>query len=381
MGAASGSEAIRTVQEVLLVDGLQHLAHGVLDQLVLERRDANWPRLPLGFGDVDTSDRLMAIPLRLQPRVQVLEVRLQALSVLLLGDPIHPYRRVCTLAAIGSLAGPAHRSDAPVSGTVLRVRVSLFPLPSKVLVTCLPMSRHWAWFPPEVHLNTGRLCSAGSGCHAVPRRHRSYAALRLPAPFGHGSGSPCLWPPSMRTLVLCHLWADDTCARRRVVRRRRVTGSPLRPGYVEERRGPPRLLDRPLRTCRGRTPRRIHSPPRPENSRRRLLLPSGNPGPSASGKTIGFGAAVPRPARSHAYASPVLFPRPAQGLLPARAGSPLAGRDLHPLDDKRSFMKSSHPPIPFDQQGLVALHFLSAHRSTWHHLLCNARTTLLLRPT
>jgi hypothetical protein len=29
----------------------------------------------------------------------------------------------------------------------------------------------------------------------------------------------------MRTLVLCHE-ADDTCARQRVVRRRRVTGSP-----------------------------------------------------------------------------------------------------------------------------------------------------------
>ena len=137
-----------------------------------------------------------------------------------------------------------------------------------------------------------------------------------------------------------------------------------KPGCVEERRGPPRLLGRPLRACRGRTPRRIHSPPRPDNSRRGSLLPSGNPGPSASGKTIGFGAAVPRPARSHAYASPALFPRPAQGLLPAQAGSPLAGRDLHPLDDKRSFMKSSHPPIPFDQQGLVALNFLYSGSNT-----------------
>jgi hypothetical protein len=122
------------------------------------------------------------------------------------------------------------------------------------------------------------------------------------------------------------------------------------------------VLDRPLRTCSGRTPRRIPSPPRPDNSRRGLLLPSGNTGPLASGKTRGFGAAVPRPARSHAYASRAVFPRPAQGLLPAQAGSPLAGRDLHPLDDKRSFMKSSHPPIPFDQQGLVALYFLSVQK-------------------
>ena len=45
-----------------------------------------------------------------------------------------------------------------------------------------------------------------------------------------------------------------------------------------------------------------------------------------------------------------------------RGGQPrraLAGRVLHPLDDKRSFMESSHPPIPIDQQGLVALFSLS----------------------
>src|SRR5215470_6981376 len=103
--------------------------------------------------------------------------------------------------------------------------VTLVPLPSEVLVTCRPMSKHWAWFPSEVHTNTGRLCSAGSRCYPVPQRPRSYAALRLPASVGHGSGSPCQWPTSLRALVLC-LVADDTCAHQRVVRRRRVTGSP-----------------------------------------------------------------------------------------------------------------------------------------------------------
>jgi nucleotide-binding universal stress UspA family protein len=34
----------------------------------------------------------------------------------------------------------------------------------------------------------------------------------------------------------------------------------------------------------------------------------------------------------------------------------LAGRVSHPLDGERSFLESSHPPFPFDQQGLVALH-------------------------
>src|SRR5215470_17304451 len=53
---------------------------------------------------------------------------------------------------------------------------------------------------------------------------------------------------------------------------------------------------------------------------------------------------------------------PSQGLLPARAGSPLAGRVSHPLDDVQSFMKVSPPPIPFDQPCLVALIFLSVLR-------------------
>ena len=83
-----------------------------------------------------------------------------------------------------------------------------------------------------------------------------------------------------------------------------------------------------------------------------------NPALSASGKTIGFGAAVPRPARSPAHASQIPSLESAPGLLPAQAGSPLAGRDLHPLDDARSFMVASHPPILFDQPCLVAPEFL-----------------------
>ncbi len=46
---------------------------------------------------------LMAVPLFLQPCVQLLEGCLQVLPVLFLGDPIHSYRRIGTLTAIGSL--------------------------------------------------------------------------------------------------------------------------------------------------------------------------------------------------------------------------------------------------------------------------------------
>jgi hypothetical protein len=89
----------------------------------------------------------------------------------------------------------------------------------------------------------------------------------------------------------CASEADDTCARQRVVRRRRVTGSPLHRGFVEERRGPPRLRGHPLRACHGRTPRRRR--PLLAQFSQGSLLPSGNSAPWASGKSIGFGAACP----------------------------------------------------------------------------------------
>jgi hypothetical protein len=160
----------------------------------------------------------------------------------------------------------------------------------------------------------------------------------------------------MRTLVLCLMGRRHVCPH---TRRASETGHRLSatPGCVEERRGPPGFLDRPLRTCCGRTPRRIPSPPRPLTQG--LLLPSLKNSTLGIRKDLGFGAAVPRPARSHAYASQPPSLESAQGLRPARAGSPLAGQDSHLLDGRRSFMVASHPPIPSDQPCLVALFFLS----------------------
>jgi len=82
-------------------------------------------------------------------------------------------------------------------------------------------------------------------------------------------------------------------------------------------------------------------------------------------KVIVFEAKYPRPTRSRAYASPASLPRPSPGSLPARTGSPLAGRVSHPQDDVRNFMESiAIPPIPIDQQSLVALYVLLAPPSS-----------------
>ena len=117
--------------------------------------------------------------------------------------------------------------------------------------------------------------------------------------------------------------------------------------------------------------------PRPYFSLRRSADGSSSPSRkrerSASGTNIVFEATHPRPTRSRAYASPASLPRPSQGSLPARAGSPLTGRVSHPLDDERNFMESSHPPIPIDQQSLVALNCLSSWLTG--HSLCRLRAS------
>jgi hypothetical protein len=62
---------------------------------------------------------------------------------------------------------------------------------------------------------------------------------------------------------------------------------------------------------------------------------------------------------------PLLAHRDGEVAVAFRQSSTLGIRDgmVFEADDERSFMESSHPPFPFDQQGLVALEFLSASRT------------------
>src|SRR6266446_10833539 len=105
-------------------------------------------------------------------------------------------------------------------------------------------------------------------------------------------------------------WADDTCTRRRVVRRRRVTGSP------QDRNGSRRGEGLPgygaILFVRALVEHPAGYGPLLAQITQRSLWPSSNPALSASRKDIGFGAAFPWPARSHAYASPIPFLKPSQ---------------------------------------------------------------------
>jgi hypothetical protein len=50
--AASRPEAVAEAQEVGLVDGVQHLGHRTLDNLILERGNAERPAAAITFRDV-----------------------------------------------------------------------------------------------------------------------------------------------------------------------------------------------------------------------------------------------------------------------------------------------------------------------------------------
>ena len=269
--------------------------------------------------------------------------------------PRLPLRR--HVAGERRVRGPAPQAHAPARGTVLRVPVALVPLPSHVPVTCPPMARPWPWFPPEVPLNTGGLCAAGAGGHAVPRLRRSSAALRLPAPFRHRSGSPGSWPPAMRALCSLPQGADDTGARHvpcvgdgsPALRHagmgrgeaRASPGTGPSSSYVPWSHTPPETPPSlPRRyVCRGGMAFRVKQDPRPP------------------GRREVSGPHAPWPTRSHADASPTTFLGSSQGWLPAPAGSPLAGRVLHPLDDTRRFMKLSHLHSP--STGIAWSHCIS----------------------
>ncbi len=184
------------------------------------------------------------------------------------------------------------------------------------------------------------------------------------ASFSRGFGSPRQRPTSWGRRLFCRLTRRPVRAPANTPALEMDHRLSIQPETPEERQGPPGLLGRPLPACRGATPRRIRPRLAPtslrEDLRRGRHRLREKKERSASGMNIVFEATYPRPTCSCAYASPISLPRPSQGSLPTRAGSPLAGRASYPLDDERNFMESSHPPIPIDQQSLVALNCLSS---------------------
>src|SRR5271157_4458691 len=83
MLAASGAKSIRESEEVLLVNRVQHLDQRALDDLVLQRGDAERALPPVGLRDIPTPRRLRPIRSPVDAAVQTLEACLQIVAVIL----------------------------------------------------------------------------------------------------------------------------------------------------------------------------------------------------------------------------------------------------------------------------------------------------------
>ena len=86
--AAPRPEPVGEAEEVRLVDGVQHLHHRPLDDLVLQRGDAERPLPAVGLGDVLPPRRLRPVGTPLYASVQVSEVALETRLVLVPGDAV-----------------------------------------------------------------------------------------------------------------------------------------------------------------------------------------------------------------------------------------------------------------------------------------------------
>ena len=93
MRTALGPEAVRETKKVLFVDGVQHLDDGALDDLILQRGNAERPLPPVRLRDVGPPNRACSERAPFHPGGQVVEMTLQRLAVVLPRFPIDSRRR------------------------------------------------------------------------------------------------------------------------------------------------------------------------------------------------------------------------------------------------------------------------------------------------
>src|ERR1700682_1372586 len=86
MLAASRSESIREAEEILLVDGLQNVHDGLLDDLVLQAQNAEWPLGTVRLRDVCPSGWARPIAAPMHSIVQVFQFLFERFSI---GLPCH----------------------------------------------------------------------------------------------------------------------------------------------------------------------------------------------------------------------------------------------------------------------------------------------------
>jgi hypothetical protein len=81
--ATPGSKSVGEAEEILLVDGVEHLHYCALENFVLKRGDAERPLPAVGLGDVRPASWLRPVRSTMQSGVQLSEILFELLAVLL----------------------------------------------------------------------------------------------------------------------------------------------------------------------------------------------------------------------------------------------------------------------------------------------------------
>jgi len=184
------------------------------------------------------------------------------------------------------------------------------------------------------------------------------------ASFSHDFGSPRPWPTPMHELVL---------NRPRVLLRTRDASETgyrfsARPDCFEERGGPPGLLGRPLHACRGATPRRTRPLLAPTSLRedlrrgRHRLREKQN---ARHPEWHSFRGHVPTAHTLACLRFAGLVTETVARLATGSGGLTLDRAGFAPAGRRTIFHGViANPPIPIDQQSLVALKSLPAQRAS-----------------
>lgn len=101
MLAPPWSEAVAEPEEVFLVDRVQHLDQRALDDLILQRRDAERARSAIRLRHERPPRRLCSIRSPMNTAVQVLEPALDILAVVAPCHLVHASRRLAFQRVIG----------------------------------------------------------------------------------------------------------------------------------------------------------------------------------------------------------------------------------------------------------------------------------------
>src|SRR5919106_2093102 len=226
--AAPRPEAVGETEEVRLVDGVQHLHYRALDDLVLQRGDAERPLPAVRLGDVLPPGRLRPVGAPLYASMQIREVGLEVRLVLVPGDAVDAR---CGFA-LQLVKRKAQQVDVhmvqerrqpdlliPPCGATYAVHCLGYACPALGLVRAAP-DRIALGPAPSLH----RLRSRKRGL--VRRLHRYYERVRLPPAVHHRIGAfrladadraggraraarrwisrfPCRWLPRVQEVSRC----------------------------------------------------------------------------------------------------------------------------------------------------------------------------------